>query len=56
MAGGARIHCMGPSLASDQISRCLRVRHTLQACFDDIERMNNQSRNDSRAETGERLY
>ena len=32
------------------------VRHTLQACFDDIERMNNQSRNYSRTEAGKRLY
>jgi hypothetical protein len=55
MTGGARIHCVGCSLAIDQMSR-FRVRHTLQACFDDVERMNDQSRNDSRAEAGKRLY
>jgi hypothetical protein len=56
MTGGARVHCIGPVLASGQTSRSSELRHTLQACFDDVERVNNQSRNDSRTETGKRLY
>lgn len=34
----------------------LRARHTLQACFNDIEWMNNQSRNNAGAEAGDSFY
>lgn len=51
----ALVHCAGPVLARRLDIRAMSERHTLQACLDDVEGMDDEGRDDARAKAGETL-